>query len=131
MQAPQYHLVTSSHNVAPWKFPKYYPEPFMKMINEDHVHFTAEIRMANGEMLSACDLSPVSFHHDSKDIAVLHLLDETAALNGFQQLGFKMLDIEDYKASEDEVTRLSIKKNMSSSTTCSIDIQGGTAYQLL
>ena len=76
----------------------------MKMINEDHVHITAELRTPSGEMLTVCDLRADSFHHPTKDLAVMHFLHNTHSLNTFQQLKFHCLDIEPYSAAEGEVS---------------------------
>jgi len=100
---PHYHVVTASHNVAPWKYPKYYPEEFMRYINEDHVYFTVELRNADsGEMIVAGDLCPYSYHHKDKDLAILHMQVEMESLNKLKPFGFEMLDIEDYQPNDGE-----------------------------
>ena len=76
----------------------------MKLINEDHVHFTAELRTPAGDMLTACELLPDVFHHEFKDIALLHFVEDAESLNTFQQFKFHMLDIENYQAKEGEVS---------------------------
>ena len=102
-QGPAYHVVTSSHNLAPWRFPKYYPEKFLEYVNEAHVHYTLEIRNPEGEAISSVDILPNSFHHADRDIGVAHFdKDESRALSIFRTLMFQKVDIESYKAAEQE-----------------------------
>ena len=66
-------MVTSSHVVAPWLWPKYYSEEWLKCVNEKHTYYTLELRHDDGTFLVQEELLPRSFHHASKDLAVLHL----------------------------------------------------------
>lgn len=98
----QYHIVTSNHNVAPWLYPKYYPQDFMSQINENHTFYTLELRSQNGGIYTQLDTRPYIFHHPDKDIAVLHLENETSSLELIKQVNFQILDLEEYAPSEDE-----------------------------
>lgn len=102
-QDPQYHIITASHNVAPWLFPKYYPQPFLRYVNEDHVHYTVELRSPDGQFITSQDLVPHSYHHQNRDLAILHMEDESKGLSHFKDLGFQLVDVENYKARVDEV----------------------------
>mmetsp|Transcript_24772 Transcript_24772/g.41903 ORF Transcript_24772/g.41903 Transcript_24772/m.41903 type:complete len:331 (-) Transcript_24772:234-1226(-) len=100
---PGYHVVTSSHNLAPWRFPKYYPEPFLEYVNEGHIHYTLEVRNSEGESVTSIDIIPNSFHHPSRDIGIAHFdKDEAKALSIFKTLMFEKLDIERYKVNDEE-----------------------------
>lgn len=100
---PGYHVVTSSHNLAPWRFPKYYPEPFLEYVNEEHIHYTLEVRNSQGEAVSSIDITPNSFHHPSRDIGIAHFdKDEAKALSIFKTLMFEKLDIEKYRVNDGE-----------------------------
>lgn len=100
---PGYHVVTSSHNLAPWRFPRYYPEPFLEYVNEGHIHYTLEVRNSQGESISSIDILPNSFHHREQDIGIAHFdKDESKVLSVFKTLLFQKLDIENYKLSDQE-----------------------------
>lgn len=96
-------MVTSNHNVAPWLFPKYYPESFMPMINENHTHYTLELRSTTGEVFTSIDLLPRVVHHPDRDIAVLHIEQEIESMEFLKQLNFILLDTEEYLPADDEV----------------------------
>lgn len=36
-------FVTCSHVIAPWRYPKYFQEPWLKFVNEKHIRCTVEI----------------------------------------------------------------------------------------
>lgn len=87
---PRYHLLTVSHVVAPWKFPKLYPNEWLTFVNEKHTHFTMELRHEDGTHITQLDLLPKAFLHPTRDLAILHFEDETHAL-----MMMKKLDVED------------------------------------
>lgn len=102
-EGPGYHIVTSSHNLAPWRFPKYYSDPFLEYVNEGHIHYTLEVRNSQGESVSSIDILPNSFHHRNRDIGIVHFdKDESKVLSVFKNLMHKKLDIENYTASDQE-----------------------------
>jgi hypothetical protein len=67
------HFITTSHNIAPWRFRNHYPEEWLQMINEKNTYYTIETRQPDGNFMSQSELLPSSFHHRSRDLAVLHL----------------------------------------------------------
>lgn len=69
----KYHVVTSSHVVAPWRWPTYYNAEWLKYVNETHTHYTLEVRHDDGSFIYQQDLVPRVFHHENKDLAILHI----------------------------------------------------------
>ncbi len=78
----------------------------MPSINENHTHYTLELRSTTGEVFTSADLLPRIAYHPDRDIAVLHLEHETSALNFLKQLSFNLLETEEYIPAENEVTLL-------------------------
>jgi hypothetical protein len=90
--------MTVSHLVAPWKWPKLYPDPWLQTIDERHTHYTMEVRYDDGVFINQMDLLPRAFHHPSRDLAILHLESEDETVQLWQDLGFGTeLDILDEK----------------------------------
>jgi hypothetical protein len=89
----KFHVVTSSHVVAPWKYPKYYPDEWLKYVNEDHSYCTIEIRQADGTFITQHDLHCIAYHHPTKDLAVMHLSDEDGQLVHINGLGYTTCDL--------------------------------------
>ena len=86
----KYHIVTVSHCIAPWRFPKYYPEPWVQAVNEQHTHYTIEMRGNDGKFICQVDCIPRSYHHKTKDLAVLHIQEEDHYINKvFNHLNIK------------------------------------------
>ena len=77
----KYHVVTVSHCIAPWRFPNYYPEPWVQVVNEKHTHFTFEVRSNDGVFITQVECIPRSYHHKTKDLAVLHMVNEDRMVN--------------------------------------------------
>jgi len=73
----KYHVVTSSHVVAPWRWPQYYSSDWLQMINENHIHYTVEVRDDDGTFIVQKDCRPQGYHHPSRDLALLHLEIDT------------------------------------------------------
>lgn len=76
----KYHVLTAAHAAAPWKFPKLYPNDWLRFVNQDHTIFTVETRHKDGSMQSQIDLLPEVFYHPTRDLAVLHFENELEAL---------------------------------------------------
>ena len=74
-------MLTSSHVVAPWRWPKYYPEEWLRSVNEKHTYYTVEIRHPDGMFLTTIELAPVSYHHAKRDVAILKFENEDDAIN--------------------------------------------------
>ncbi len=84
---PRFHVVTCSHALAPWKWPKLYPDEFLTCVNEKHTHYTIEIRQENGDYLTQTELAPRVFHHPTRDLAVMHIDLENEALENLFKMG--------------------------------------------
>ena len=89
----KYHILTASHIVAPWRWPKLYGDDFLKFITEKNTHYTMELRHGDGTMMTQIDCKPRSFHHPKRDLAVLHLDDETEMINFIENLGVQVLSL--------------------------------------
>lgn len=85
--ASKYHVLSVSHAVAPWRWPKYYPDEWIQCVNEKHTHYTVELRHNNGQFMTQSDLLPISYHHATRDLAVLHLDNEAEVLKILQDVG--------------------------------------------
>jgi hypothetical protein len=89
--------LTASHVVAPWRFPKYYPDEWLQFVNEKHTHYTVELRHDDGVFMTQTELIPTSIHHATRDLAVLHLETASSADELFNALG---LDVATLHAAE-------------------------------
>jgi hypothetical protein len=84
----KYHIVTCSHVVAPWRWPKYYPQDWLKAVNDSHTLYTVEVRdERNGIFTTQHELGCEVYHHPTKDLAVLHFADEKDVLLIVDNLG--------------------------------------------
>ena len=90
---PQYHVVTASHVVAPWKWPKYYPDEWLQYVNQAHTHYTIELRDETGVFITQSECLPVSYHHPTRDLAVLHLEDEQEHTDILFDLGYEVPEL--------------------------------------
>ena len=72
-KTPKYHVLTCSHVVAPWKWPKLYPDEWLRHVNEKHTHYTIEMRYDHGVFINQGDLHPKVYHHSSRDLAAMHI----------------------------------------------------------
>ena len=89
----RFHLVTASHVIAPWRFPKYYPDEWLQFVNQSHTRHTIEIRDESGFLTAESQLFSHSYHHATRDLAVLHLDDENEALEMFEAEGVESQDL--------------------------------------
>lgn len=83
----KFHVLTVSHAVAPWKWPKYYPEEWLQQVNEKHTHYTIEMRHDQGEFCSQTELIPQAFHHNSRDFTVMHIENESKVMEELSEIG--------------------------------------------
>lgn len=90
-----YHIVTSSHVIAPWRYPKYYSQEFIKYVNETHTYYTIELRNEDGTFITQTELIPRSFHHSERDVAILHMDDESNAMKTLESLELQTLELLD------------------------------------
>jgi hypothetical protein len=104
---PQYpakfHLLTASHVVAPWRFPKYYPDEWLRYVNQNHTQYTLEIRDDHGVMLGTSSILASTHHHSSRDLAVMHLEDEASADQIFAAHGVQYQNLSQRELVEGEV----------------------------
>jgi hypothetical protein len=90
---PTHHVVTSSHVVSPWLWPKYYPEEWLQFVNEQHTYYTLEVRDQDGTFISQVECNPVTYHHPNKDLAILHLADEAENLDLLRDTGYHVSEL--------------------------------------
>lgn len=89
-QKPNFHVLTASHVVAPWRWPKLFPEEYLRHVNEKHTHYTVEIRHPDGLMLSQGDMHPRVFHHGNRDMASLYIGPETDIIEHYSENGLEI-----------------------------------------
>jgi len=92
---PKFHVLTASHIVSPWRWPKFYPDEWLQYLNERHTHYTMELRHEDGSFITQSELVPTTYHHPSRDVAALHLDDEDEAMDMMGSLGFTPLELVD------------------------------------
>ena len=85
---PKYHIVTASHVVAPWLWPKYYPDEWLQHVNHQHTHYTVELRDEQGVFITQSECVPVSYHHSTRDLSVLHFEDEERHIEDLMSMNF-------------------------------------------
>jgi hypothetical protein len=89
----KFHVLTASHVVAPWRWPKHYPDEWLQHVNETHTHYTLELRHPDGTFITQAELLPQSYHHPTRDLSVLHLEDEENTLELLKSLDYFPLPI--------------------------------------
>ncbi len=82
----QFHVLTVSHGVAPWRWPKLYPDDWLQYVNEKHTHYTVEMRHIDGEFITQLDLKSRIYLHSHRDLAVMHFEEEDKALGLLKKL---------------------------------------------
>ena len=87
----QFHIVTCSHSISPWRWPKYYPMDWLQHVNEKHTYYTLEVRHDDGSFATQLELQPTSFHHKNRDVAALHLENEKDGVKLLENLGYDPL----------------------------------------
>ena len=90
---PTHHVVTSSHVVSPWKWPRYYPDEWLQFVTAAHTHYTLEIRDDSGVFVTQVECNPVTYHHANKDLAILHLADEEDNISLLEEVGYEYVDL--------------------------------------
>lgn len=97
----KYHVVTSSHVVAPWRWPKYYQMDWLENVTEANMQYSAELRHTDASFLNHVTLSPISYHHPTRDVAVLHIDGgEEAAMDFMRSLDFDSCELSDVDAGD-------------------------------
>jgi hypothetical protein len=97
---PLAHVVAASHVLSPWQWKNYYPQPWLKHVTQDHVRYSVSVYdMENKdtskvhEPLATFGLNPYPIHHNTMDLALIHLKSEEAALKQMQSLGVELLHL--------------------------------------
>lgn len=88
----QYHIITCRHNIAPWIYPKYYPDDFLRSVDEKNVCHTIETRGLDGQWITMNLLYPIIYHHLELDIAVLHLIDEDKSIESLLKANMQICE---------------------------------------
>ena len=70
-------VVASAHVLAPWRFPNYFPEEWVKSVGPEHTRYFLERRSAAG-VVEACTEASSPVCHAERDAAVLTPIDATA-----------------------------------------------------
>lgn len=110
------HFITTSHSIAPWRFRNHYPEEWLQMITEKNTYYTIETRQSDGNFMSQSELFPSSFHHRSRDLAVLHLEKNHDALFDKLEITCHILSNRELKTGDDlTFDGFSISENADSS----------------
>ena len=89
----KYHVLTASHVVAPWRFPKYYPDEWLQFVNEKHTHYTVELRHDDGVFMTQSELLPAAIHHVNRDMATLHFDNESVVTDLMEAVGISIADL--------------------------------------
>lgn len=87
---PNFHVLTASHVVAPWRWPKLFPEEYLRHVNEKHTHYTVEMRYPDGLMFCQGDMHPRVFHHGHRDMASLYIGPETEIVEHYSENGLEI-----------------------------------------
>lgn len=91
----KYHLITASHVAAPYKWRNLYGDEFLNFISSKSTHHTTEIRHADGFLMAQLECETTSYHHPSRDLAVLHIKDEAEVVPVILKLGLQTLNLVD------------------------------------
>ena len=81
-------VVASAHVLAPWRFPNYFPEEWVKSVRPEHTRYFLERRSAAG-VVEACTEASSPVCHAERDAAVLTPIDAAA----LDVLGAPALDL--------------------------------------
>jgi hypothetical protein len=81
-------VVASAHVLAPWRFPAYFPEEWVRAVGPEHTRYFLERRNTAG-IVTACTEACAPVCHAERDAAVLTPLDATA----LDALGAPALDL--------------------------------------
>jgi hypothetical protein len=94
-----------SHAVAPWRWPKYYSNDWLSYVNEKHTHYCVELRQEDGSFLTQSELIPRSYHHPTRDLAILHLAEEESTVELLKKLGVET----DLRSHSDDYTEPAVR----------------------
>ena len=78
---PRVHCIASSHVLAPWLWPKYYTQDWLKDVKQEHCTYTLEV-YDDTTSVATVTLSPYVIHHPNNlDLGIVHLKDEEKTLD--------------------------------------------------
>lgn len=84
-------LLTSSHIVAPWRWPQYYPQDWVRQVTNDHTRYTLELReLPHWNVIAQFELDSALFLHDTRDVAALRFQDQAEALTGMAAIDVRL-----------------------------------------
>eukprot|EP00978_Attheya_sp_CCMP212_P045071 scaffold332750_cov51-Attheya_sp.AAC.1 len=81
---PTVHCVTSSHVLAPWLWKNYYPQDWLRQVEQKHCAYSLEIFDPDQPEIALAKfaLSPFPIHHpNGMDLAIIHLKQEETEPN--------------------------------------------------
>ena len=89
---PMVHVIASSHVVSPWLWKKYYSQPWLDLVQQEHVQYSIQVlEHYPNQKLASFPLHPCPIHHPSGlDLALMHLKDEDNALQQLKDLGVQI-----------------------------------------
>lgn len=92
----RFHLLTASHAVAPWLYPKYYPDEWLQFVNHTHTHYSIEFRSEDGTFITQTEMTPATYHHSTRDLAVLHPESNLDFLKTLTRLGVDIQELSNH-----------------------------------
>lgn len=97
---PNVHVVCSSHVISPFLWKDYYPQDWLSKIRQEHCIYYLEIldstKPQEEMILGKFGLHNSPIHHpEGRDISLMHLEDEPAALDTMKGLGVDILYLRD------------------------------------
>ena len=101
----KYHVISASHVVAPWRYPKYFPDDWLQFVNEKHTHYTLELRHDDGVFITQTELIPTSIHHASRDLVALRVEDESIVSDLLEMFDVDTPNLFEGKLSVNEVSQ--------------------------
>jgi hypothetical protein len=97
---PNVHVVCSSHVVAPFLWKDYYPQDWLNHVRPEHCAYAVEVYDATdgndspAKPLAKIALDSHPFHHpEGRDLALLHLKEESSSLQVLESLGVDILHL--------------------------------------
>lgn len=104
---PRVHCFASSHVLAPWLWPKYYTQEWLKDVKQEHCTYTLEV-YDDTTSVAKVALSPFVIHHPNNlDIGIIHLKDEETTLGILKNLNVEIFDMRDEQTNLEANERVS------------------------
>ncbi|KAL6041499.1 hypothetical protein QOT17_024905 [Balamuthia mandrillaris] len=91
---PKHHIIGSAHVTHPFLWPKYYPQEWLRFVQEEHTLYKLEFReLETGRVLLECPLKRKAYRHPTADLVVLHLEDEAATERDLHRVGIDFVSV--------------------------------------